>query len=90
MTFLIEYGGLGLDYKHHAAWLEEGGTGNAQGAIVPFTIHTDMALPALTNFGSHELKTEYLVPALKGDTVACIGVSEPQAGSDVASLKVSC
>lgn len=59
------------------------------GSNVSFTIHTDMALPALTNYGSHELKTEYLVPSLSGDFVACIGVSEPHAGSDVAALKVA-
>jgi len=47
-----------------------------------------MSTPALTRFGSDELKKEFLVPAIKGDVVTCVGVSEPSAGSDVANIKV--
>jgi len=50
-------------------------------------VQTDMATPALSNHGSDELRRNFLAPAIAGDYVACIGVSEPGAGSDVASIK---
>ena len=50
-------------------------------------VQTDMATPALARFGSDEVRREFLAPAIAGDAVACIGVSEPGAGSDVASIK---
>lgn len=43
-----------------------------------------MATPALAEFGSDSLRTEFLTPSMAGDLVACIAVSEPDAGSDVA------
>jgi citronellyl-CoA dehydrogenase len=48
-----------------------------------------MATPALARFGSNELKQQFLAPTIAGDMVACIGVTEPGAGSDVASLKTA-
>jgi citronellyl-CoA dehydrogenase len=50
-------------------------------------VQTDMCSPALARFGSDALKREFLAPAIAGDMVGCIGVSEPGAGSDVASIK---
>ena len=50
-------------------------------------VQADMATPALIRFGSEELKQQFLVPTIAGDFVACLGVSEPGAGSDVASIK---
>jgi citronellyl-CoA dehydrogenase len=52
-------------------------------------VQTDMATPALARWGSAELKREYLTPAIKGDVVACIGVSEVGAASDVANIKTT-
>lgn len=52
-------------------------------------VQADMATPALIRFGSEELKQEFLVPSIAGDVVACLGVSEPGAGSDVASIKTT-
>lgn len=49
----------------------------------------DMATPALSRFGSHELKQEFLAPSIAGDIVACLGVSEVGSGSDVASIKTT-
>ncbi len=48
-----------------------------------------MATPALSRFGSHELKEEFLTPSVAGDIVACLGVSEAGSGSDVASIKTT-
>ena len=84
-----QYGGLGLDYSYQMAFAEELGTARAGGVALAIGVQTDMATPALARFGSHELKQEFLAPAIRGEKVACIGVSEPGAGSDVASLKTS-
>ena len=50
-------------------------------------VQTDICTPALTTFGSHELKEHFLRPTIAGDFVGCLGVSEPDAGSDVAGIK---
>ena len=49
----------------------------------------DMATPALTRFGTDELKRTFLAPSIAGDMVACLGVSEVGSGSDVASIKTT-
>ena len=81
------FGGLGLDYSYQLAFAEEMGE-IACGAIPMATgVQVDMSTPALSRFGSDELRREFLVPSIKGEYVACIGVSEPGAGSDVANIK---
>lgn len=84
-----EFGGLGLDYSYNMAFAEE--IGRAYGGSVPMAIgvQTDMATPALARFGSDALREEFLAPAIAGDMVACIGVSETGAGSDVAGLNTT-
>ena len=57
------------------------------GVPMAIGVQTDMCTPALARFGSDELKREFLAPAIAGDMVGCIGVSEPGAGSDVAGIK---
>jgi len=52
-------------------------------------VQTDMATPALARFGSDELRREFLAPSISGDFVACLGVSEVGAGSDVASIRTT-
>jgi len=52
-------------------------------------VQTDMSTPALTRFGSDYLKKEFLVPSISGDVVSCLGVSEPNAGSDVANISTT-
>jgi citronellyl-CoA dehydrogenase len=59
------------------------------GVPMAIGVQTDMATPALARFGSDELRKEFLAPAIAGDMVTCIGVSEPGAGSDVASIKTT-
>lgn len=49
-------------------------------------VQSDMCTPALTNFGSDELKQEFLAPSIAGDLVGCLGVSETSAGSDVSNI----
>ena len=81
------YGGGGLDYSYAMALAEAVGHVNCGGVPMAIGVQTDMCTPALARFGSDELKREFLAPAIAGETVGCIGVSEPGAGSDVAGLK---
>ncbi|MDI3259136.1 MAG: acyl-CoA dehydrogenase family protein [Sinobacteraceae bacterium] len=83
------YGGLGLDYSYEVVFAQA--LGNCACGSVPMGIgvQTDMATPALARFGSDELKKEYLAPAIAGDVVVSVAVSEAGAGSDVASIKTT-
>ena len=81
------YGGQGLDYSYHAVFLEELALCDNAGVAMGISVQTDMATPALARFGSEELKEKYLVPAIRGEHVAAIAVTEPGAGSDVAGIK---
>lgn len=87
MEYDPEFGGGGLDFSFHMVMAEALGACDAGGIPMAIGVQTDMCTPALARFGSPELKREYLAPALAGDMVACLGVSEPQAGSDVAGLQ---
>jgi citronellyl-CoA dehydrogenase len=83
------FGGLGLDYSYHAAFIEALGGCRSAGVVMGTTVQTDMATPALTRFGSDELRREFLTPAIAGEMVCSIAVSEPHAGSDVARIKTT-
>jgi citronellyl-CoA dehydrogenase len=84
-----EFGGSGLDYSYEAVSSEALGYINCGGVAMGIGVQSNMATPALARHGSDELKRDYLVPALRGDMVACIGVTEAEAGSDVASLRTN-
>jgi citronellyl-CoA dehydrogenase len=84
-----EYGGQGLDYSFSLAMAETLGHIHCGGIPMAIGVQTDMSTPALARFGSDALKREFLAPAIAGDMVACIGVSEASAGSDVASIKTT-
>jgi citronellyl-CoA dehydrogenase len=85
----VEYGGMGLDYSYAILMAEELGGIACGGVPMGIGVQTDMATPALARFGDDALKREFLAPSIAGDYVACIGVSEPGAGSDVASVKTT-
>ena len=89
ITKPTEYGGLGLDYSYEVVFAQALGNCLCGGVPMGIGVQTDMATPALARFGSDELRKEYLAPAISGEHVACIGVSEPGAGSDVASIKTT-
>ena len=82
-----KWGGQGLDYSYQAIFLEEVALCDNAGVCMGISVQTDMATPALARFGSDELKKRYLVPAIKGDHVAAIAVTEPSAGSDVSGIR---
>lgn len=82
-----KYGGMGLDYWYELVFLEEIAHINCGGIPMAIAVQTNMATPAIAEFGSDYLKETYLVPAIKGEMVAAIAVTEPDAGSDVAAIK---
>jgi citronellyl-CoA dehydrogenase len=81
------FNGAGLDYSYALAMAETLGHIHCGGVPMAIGVQTDMCTPALARFGSDALRHEFLAPAIAGDQVGCIGVSEPGAGSDVASIK---
>src|SRR4051812_945837 len=83
------YGGMGLDYSYQMVVTEE--LGNCHCGAIPMAlgVQTDMATPALARWGAHELKQEFLAPAIAGDVVCSIAVSEASGGSDVAAIKTT-
>ncbi len=82
-----KHGGMGLDYWYELVFLEEIAHINCGGIPMAIAVQTNMATPAIADYGSDYLKETYLAPAIKGDMVAAIAVTEPDAGSDVAALK---
>jgi citronellyl-CoA dehydrogenase len=80
------YGGQGMDYWAETAFLEELGRIDCGGVPMAISVQTNMATPAIAEFGSEYLKQTYLKPAIAGEMVAAIAVTEPGAGSDVAAL----
>jgi len=84
-----EYGGMGLDYTYGIVFAEALGHAEDNGVVTAIGVQTDMATPALHKYGTDELKKEFLVPAIKGDIVTSVAISEPGGGSDVSSLKTS-
>jgi citronellyl-CoA dehydrogenase len=87
ITRPAQYGGMGLDHSYAIAFAEELGACRCGAVPMAIGVQCDMATPALARYGAEELKREFLVPAIAGEQVAAIGVSEPGAGSDVAGLK---
>ena len=87
LTKAEEYGGMGLDYSYAAVMAETLGRIRCGAIPMAIGVHTDMATPALSRYGSDEVKREFLAPSISGEFVACLGVSETGAGSDVASIK---
>ena len=82
-----EFGGMDLDYSYEVAFAEEMGHAKAQGVSTAIGVQTNMATPALATHGSDELRQEFLAPAIAGEMIGCIGVTEQGSGSDVSSVR---
>ena len=85
----VEDGGMGLDYSYEAVLAEALADINCGGVPMAIGVQTDMCTPALARRGSPELRAEFLTPAIMGEYVGCLGVSEVGSGSDVASIKTT-
>ena len=81
------YGGQGADHLFTVVLAEEFGRADHGSIGMALGVQTDMATPSLHRHGSEELRRRYLAPALRGEMVASIAVTEPDAGSDVAAIK---
>jgi len=84
-----ENGGAGLDYSYSAVLAESLADINCGGVPMAIGVQTDMATPALAHRGSDEVRRTFLEPAIRGEYVACLGVSEVGSGSDVASIRTT-
>jgi glutaryl-CoA dehydrogenase (non-decarboxylating) len=81
-----EYGGAGLDFVAEALACEEVERGEAAFRTL-ISVHVGLNSLALLRYGSEEQKLRWLVPQAKGEKLACFGLTEPGAGSDVASMR---
>jgi acyl-CoA dehydrogenase len=86
LHFPEEYGGGGGDYFTNIVLAEEIGRSGCGGLSMAIAVQVGMATPPILAFGNEDQKQKYLVPAIAGDKIACLGITEPEAGSDVANL----
>ncbi|MCG2795472.1 MAG: acyl-CoA dehydrogenase family protein [Actinomycetia bacterium] len=84
-----EYGGGGTDYWSVVVLFEEMIRAGSSGFLTAIGVHTEVAIPAIMHFGTEEQKQKYLVPAVKGESLGALAVTEPEAGSDVASMRAT-
>src|SRR5437763_3949590 len=82
-----EYGGQGGDYFSSLVLAEEMVHAQCGGLTMGIAVHTDMAMPPILAFGTEEQKQQWVVPAIKGEKILCLGITEPDAGSDVSGVK---
>lgn len=87
LPFPEAYGGSGADFWYSVVFLEELARCGMGGFTTAVSVHTFMAINHLFRAGSEALKQKYLLPAVAGEAVAALGITEPDAGSDVAALR---
>lgn len=89
IRFDPKFGGAGLDYWYSVSYIEEMPRSRMAGLNMSILVQSDMATPVINDLGTPEQKKEFLEPAIKGEKIAAIGVSEPWVGSDVANLRTT-
>jgi alkylation response protein AidB-like acyl-CoA dehydrogenase len=82
-----QYGGQGGDYYTSLVLAEEIVHSHCGGLAMGLAVQTDMAMPPILAFGTEEQKQEWAAPAIRGEKILCLGITEPDAGSDVAGIK---
>jgi alkylation response protein AidB-like acyl-CoA dehydrogenase len=82
-----EYGGQGGDYYANLVLAEEIARGGSGGLLMGLSVHTDMVIPPLLQFGSEEQKQRWVPAGVRGETIFALGITEPGAGSDVAAIQ---
>lgn len=87
LTYPSTYGGLELDYGYTVVWGEELGRIRSGGIPMSVSVQTDMCTPAIAKYGSDFLKRTFLQPAIYGEKIGAIAVTEISAGSDVAAVR---
>src|SRR4051794_15612034 len=84
-----EVGGSGGDYWHVVVLAEELVRGRNSGVSMAILVQAQIATPIIDEIGTAEQKREFLAPALAGEKIAALGISEPDAGSDVANIRTT-
>ncbi len=82
-----QYGGQGGDYLHEAVLIEELARTGSGGTAAGIGAHVNIATPPIWKFGTEEHKQRYLAPAIRGEKIGALAITEPGAGSDVAALR---
>jgi acyl-CoA dehydrogenase len=90
LKFPEDYGGQGGTHLHDAVWVEELSRSGASGGVAAgLNAHTSIAMPPVFNFGTEEQRRRWIVPGIKGEAIGALGITEPGAGSDVASVSTT-
>jgi acyl-CoA dehydrogenase len=87
LKYPAEYGGQGGDYLHESVLCEELSRIGSGGTAAGIGAHVNIATPPISRFGTEDQKRRYLAPAIAGEKIGALGITEPGAGSDVASLR---
>src|SRR5919202_1582591 len=87
LSYPERYGGQGGDFCAAVVLAEEMVHSGSGGLAMGVAVHTDMAMPPILAFGTEEQKQAWVVPAIRGEKILCLGITEPDAGSDVAAIK---
>lgn len=83
------HGGIGLGHVASVVFAEELGRSTSGGFAITVLVHTDLAAPYVINFGSDDQKEQWLPRFATGELISAIGVTEPDAGSDVAAIRTT-
>ena len=86
LKYPAELGGQGGDYLHDAVLIEELARIGSGGTAAGIGAHVNIATPPIWKFGTEEQQQRYLVPAIRGESIGALGITEPGAGSDVAAI----
>ena len=89
LSYPKAYGGQELDYFFDVVFNEELGKMNSGGFVITQQVVQYMSAPYILNYGSEQLKEKYLPSLISGDTVSCIAITEPEAGSDIANIQMT-
>jgi len=81
----VEYGGSGGDFLYDAIIMEE--MANLRAHAMMISLHCDICMPYLVSYGTEEQKKKYLAPAIRGELILGIAMTEPGAGSDLAGIQ---
>jgi alkylation response protein AidB-like acyl-CoA dehydrogenase len=89
VRFPVEHGGQGGDWGHAIVVAEEMARCGTGGVGMAIAVQSEMATPPINRFGTEEQKRHYLSAAIRGEKIFCLGITEPNAGSDVANIETT-
>ena len=89
IRFPEAHGGQGLDWWFHAAMVEELAHSRNGGVVMSILVHTDISTPVISEIGTPEQREEFLKPAMTGEMIGALGITEPNCGSDVSAIETT-